>query len=269
MAGQYLIETYAEVLCAAVEAYDYPAVIYDFDSKKEINYCKSDPIHKSEKHREHMSKVERKVHSQLCHEEIKVVKDGLSNVLYWGYATQKGRQSVYAPKSGRKGAGRVGIFRRDVRYQHLSRFKNMAHQMNGTGLVSIRGRANNKEDNIPELTQMPFVSKIRMFLDPCNYPVLDSQIAKFANSECFPTLQNLTIYRKNQTGERIDVTQHNEEVYENWASWCRETASRVNSHPNSPCKDIRAVDVERAIYQLAKSDMAEAWRLLQGPKTDS
>ena len=259
---QYAMDKYTKKLCDAVEAYDFPAVTYDFNYGIEINRCESDPTHEVKKRRECMREVEKTIGAQLLCEDIDVVKDGLSNVLYWGFATQKGRQ-----------IDRVHIFRNKVKDFQINRFKSVVRNLSGPRLASIRGRVNNKNDNMPQFTMMPFVSKVMMFLDPVNFPVLDMKLAEeFSQSESFPPLRYLTFKKKAEFGKKADtsirITEYNENVYENWASWCLETATKVSSHSNSPCKDLRAVDVERAIYQIAKSDKEEAQRLLQGPKAE-
>lgn len=249
MAEQYSMEEYAQVLCAAVEAYNYPAVTYNFE--RGVNTC-------TDKERKmchpSMCEVEGIIKSQLLSKDIEKVKDGLSNVLYWGMYRMGVRDT------------RVCKFRKGVTTHQLNRFKDVVDSLTGTGLAAIRGRVNNAEDNLPQFTQMPFVSKIRMFLDPENYPVLDKKIATFAKSPCFPPLQNLSWGESETT---IRISGPNERVYGKWAKWCRDVAGQVNSYSDSHFKDLRAVDVERAIFQLSQSDESEAWWLLQGPKTEN
>ena len=69
MAGQYLMEKYAKVLCDAVEAYKYPTVTYDFQNHREVCH-------------QNMGQVEKKIQAQLFNSNPEDVKDGLSNVLY-------------------------------------------------------------------------------------------------------------------------------------------------------------------------------------------
>ena len=234
---RYSIGEYVRKLCAAVELYNYPKVTYDFVGDKET-------CHPT------MRKVEEKIRAQLLSEDLKEVKDGLSNVLYWGYATQLGRQH-----------DRTSKFRAKVTPSQIECFEKIASKLKGPGLLDIKGI------NMPEFSMMPFVSKSRMFLDPDNYPVLDNRIAdNFAQSPCFPPLEDL---RKSQSETTIRISGPNEQVYENWAKWCRDIADLVNSHPASPCKDLRAVDVERAIFQLSQWDKQMAWRLLKDPKPDA
>ncbi len=243
---QYSMEKYAKKLCDAVEAYDYPTVTYDFQNGKEVCH-------------ENMRQVEEKIKLQLLSKNLDDIKHGLSNVLYWGNA--KDRRRDY----------RVSEFCKGVTTYQLNRFKCVADSLTGTGLARVRGRVNNKKDNMPQFTQMSFVSKIRMFLDPNEYPVLDMNLAEeFSQLDCFPPLGGLTFRKKkdfpkkNKHETQIRITKHNEEVYEKWALWCGGIARLVNCEL-SPT--LRAVDVERAIYQLeCDGGTSEALRLLACPE---
>ena len=74
------------------------------------------------------------------------------------------------------------------------------------------------------------------------------------------SLMNLVLH-----GSTIPITAHNEFVYGEWASWCRDTAASVNAESGSG-ESIRAVDVERAVFAVADvCDRTEALRLLRGP----
>ena len=231
---------YVQHLCEAIDAYDFPAVTYDFGPEP---YHRSVP--KREITHENMIEVEREIRKQLFSVGLEGVKDGLSNVLYWGYSTLPGRRN-----------NRVERFRRKVTESQLAIFSHVVRNMQGTGLVNI------ETIELPHLVLMPFVSRIRMILDPDNYPVLDGQTAGFANLESFPPLKHLKLYTAN-----IPITVQNEQAYEEWAGWCRETARTVNAFPESPRKDLRAADVERGIAQIAKSGRRfRALQILLGPQ---
>ena len=121
-----------------------------------------------------------------------------------------------------------------------------------------------KRLKLPQFSQMSFTTKILMFLDPNSYPVLDLKLAKaYAQRGGFPPLQDLTVHMS------IPITVNNGTCYGQWAYWCRSIAARVNGAPGSPCRDLRAVDVERALFVLADSGrMGEALSLLAGPFCD-
>ena len=112
-----------------------------------------------------------------------------------------------------------------------------------------------------QFSQVSFVSKILMFLDPARYPVLDLKIAKAFAKPSFLPLQNLTF-----TTGGIRITERNATAYDTWACWCREIATVVYEAPVSPCRGVRAVDVERALFTLADSQATDKARvLLAGP----
>ena len=104
---------------------------------------------------------------------------------------------------------------------------------------------------------MSFMTKILMFLDPDNYPVLDLKIAKaYANRPKFSPLQGLTVRTS------IPVTAVNRTCYEKFARWARRTATSVNSTSGSLRHDLRAVDVERALFTLAEHGQKDKVRVL-------
>ena len=226
------IAEYARMLCGATESYEFPKVTFDFVTEKECRHPD-------------MTRVEGYIRDLLTSGEAGDIKDGLSNILYWGWAQRSSLQCK-----------RVQIFREQVREVHLVQFMEVAGGLRGPGLVSL------KKIRLPQFSQMSFVSKVRMFLEPEKYPVLDLKIAGFANTECFSPLKNLKIYPTS-----IPITKHNETIYEDWASWCWEIAGLVNAEPTAPCNTLRAVDIERAIFQLASDGQSqEAWRLLARPQ---
>ena len=225
------LDEYATSLCAAVEAYIYPYVTYDFNRNRKIKH--SD-----------MANVERLVHDHLFSQDVAVVKDGLSNVIYWGYATQKGRQ-----------ADRVDKFRSAVSAGQIEQFMSVLNSSD-IGVCAI------EQIGMPEYSRIAFISKLLMFIDPSVYVVLDNQIADFGASHAIDGLADL----KTPTDTSIRSTSKTRSRYLKWASWCRQIAESVNSHPSSPCQGLRAVDVERAIYwNIREGQDIEARLILAGP----
>lgn len=232
--------SHASVLHAAIERYDFPTVTYDFETDEEV------------RHRD-MRTVETWVRRLLLARDQCGVKDGLSNVLYWGYMNSPGRRD-----------SRVEAFRGGVTEHQLDSFMRLTRRTPPPGPIDI------KRIGFPQFSGMSFVTKIMMFLDPDRRPVLDIKIAEaFSQSPDFPPLQALAFRRKADYGKRADtqvkITGNNECVYNEWAAWCKRIAAWANAEPAFPCGGIRAVDVERAVFTLAKSrDRAGAWRLLRG-----
>ena len=227
---------YASALCAAIREYRFPPVTFDFEAGEETRHAD-------------MRGVEDRIRGLLTAPSRQQVKEGLANVLYWGYANSPGRRDH-----------KVGEFQRGVTCDQLDRFAEIVACTPPPGPVRI------KKIGLPQFSGMSFITKIMMFLDPTGHPVLDMKIAEaFSQSSDFPPLEGL-VFRKG-ADTTIRVTRMNECVYRKWASWCRDIAECVNTGSGSSCADVRAVDVERALFTLADSDRGfEAWRLLRGPR---
>ena len=224
------ISEYCREMHKAVAEYDYPPVTYDFKSANPQRH----PT---------MGAVENLIRGQLLHADPCVVKDGLSNVLYWGYASQSGRQRQ-----------RVNRFRTNVTKEQIDGFTNAVA---GRGYCSLRDI---KKLSMPEFTKMSFTSKILMFLSPSKYPVLDQHIAKLRARPDFPILDGLTVHTS------IPLTEKNMEIYGKWSSWCAGIASMVNAQAPDKGDSIRAVDVERAIFwRIYKGYEHDAQQFLLGP----
>ena len=252
------LKQYAALLCETVRDYDFPPVTYDFAKEKEI-------CHGS------MRDVEKCIHDLLCSGDTRKVKDGLSKVLYWGHANSKHLQ-----KSSLKNLRETA----DAELKRkLDRFMQLAQELARPSIVPSGGDLLKIANlGIPQFQSgVSFVSKILMFLNPMNYPVLDTRIAKFntmiaeayTNSFCSP-LHDLKL---NKAGNSIPIAgrkNKNPDVYDIWACWCRKIAKVVNASPESPCNHFRPVDVERALFTLANLNKAyaipTAHALLAGPK---
>ncbi len=202
------------ILHQAIEAYNFPYVYFDFEKNQEV-ICRS------------MIQVEEYIRSCLISEDILKVKDGLSNVLFWGYA-----QIAY-------GNIRVKKFREDINEGQLLEASSLFKNQNNIDLLKI------KKLNMPQFSGMSFISKIAMFLNPERYVVLDKQITKM-NNTTFPTLLNNLKLSKNET--QIRVSKKNVEVYTNWCLKCIEI-SKVYFKGS-----YRAVDIERGFFTLIKNN---------------
>ena len=227
------VDEYARKLFEAYTAYSFPTVTYDFDANAEQSHCD-------------MIGVERYIQDRLTSGDPKEIKDGLSNVLYWGWARSELQ------------CRRVDNFRKEITPCKLNQFAEVISELSGgsPGLVRLKGI------NMPEFGYMSFVSKIRMFLDPANYPVLDTKLAEaFSQRDKFPPLRDL---KYGEQENAIRISGPNERVYGKWASWCSEIARLVNA-TSIHLHHFRAVDVERAIFHLNDSGhTSEAWQLLLG-----
>ena len=231
---------YAALLHEAVEGYDFPRVVYDFRAARESR-C------------EDMFRVEERIGALLRSPDPDGIRDGLSNVLYWGYARQPGRRDFKVRNF--RDATPAG----DARLHQFAEFVRSRGERPpaaGAELLDI------KRLMLRQFGQMSFATKILMFLDP-RFPVLDLKVARaFANGGFAP----LTRLRFDKGG--IGITLSNVNVYEGWARWCREIAGLANEEPPSSRRGLRAVDVERALFSLAGRPDHEdrARKLLEGPE---
>ena len=241
------LKQYAALLCETIREYNFPPVTYDFvkdpDYKDKDNQDNQNPHKKNNlQSNDCMRAAEKYIGGLLHSKKPEAVKNGLLNVLYWGYAQQPGRRKDRISKFRTTNPNELDRFIELVEESERSS-TNGKVPSGGSCLLQI------KNLKLPEFSQMPFVSKILMFLDPARYPVLDTKIAKaYANSFSSP-LQKLKFNPAKDTSIRI--TKDNAAVYDTWACWCHEIASVVNDSPESPCNHFRAVDVERALFTLA------------------
>ena len=214
-----LIPEMRSTLENAILRFGFPPVTFDFTFGVEARY-------------DSMLPVEHYIRNLLVSNNITEVKDSLSNVIYWGFANAGFRDH------------RVSQFRNIVLIQQLVLAQDLFATLEEPGLIAI------KRLLLPQFGMMAFVSKIRMFLDPRRYVVLDSKLLSLRDA------QTPTLFRdiKNAKGEAaIRITRHNEACYERWCQRCRQLAEE-----NFPGSEVRAVDVERGIFQL----VIERWKEL-------
>jgi hypothetical protein len=205
-------EALESVLIQAISAYDYPSTTYDFLEKHERRFSSVVDL-------EHFLK------NLLLSHDMQSLKDGLSGILFWGYYRVPYRDH------------RVGTFRAKVSDAHLQAASGVFPTLEGNGLMRLSRLA------LPEFSNMAFVTKLRTFLDPDHYCVLDRKIARLA--QLASRLKFQPTY--------IPINAQNERVYGWWVDACRTLASRL------PMK-ARPIDVERGIFHLAdhgEADLAE------------
>ncbi len=94
---------------------------------------------------------------------------------------------------------------------------------------------------LPQFSGMSFITKIRMFLDPHNYVILDQQILKMKNYR-IPTLLNEIAFGENET--QIRISQKNIMVYNSWCGKCTDISDSYYEGR------YRAADVERGFFNL-------------------
>ena len=200
-----------------------------------------------------MRGVERRIGKLLRSDDLRDVRDGLSCVLYWGFARQGLRDRRVSEFRGRVAS---------TADERLVRFRAFVRHMSKTLPSAADYLVGLRRLKLPQFSQMSFTTKILMFLDPDSYPVLDLRIAKaYANRTEFPPLQGLKLRTS------IPLTAENRTCYVEFACWARRIAARVNGISGSPRHDLKAVDVERALFALVDRGQADkALVLLEEPR---
>lgn len=203
-----------DALTEAIIAYDYPPVTYDFAQEREVRFST-------------MRGLDDYLQSLLRTSDALRLKDGLSGILYWGHYRAGYRDH------------RVKEFRARVASEQLQHAIETFRVLEGTGLMNLQ------KLTLPEFRYMAFVTKLRTFLDPERYCVLDSKIA---------SLTPLATRLKRQP-TYIPITAQNDRAYTWWIETCGDLASRLHIEPRA-----RPVDVERGLFYLVdhgKRDCAE------------
>ena len=209
-----------DALAAAIDAYDFPCVTYDFLVSIEREHCS-------------MHSVEEEIRNCLLSDDIEIVKNGLSNVLYWGYSRIGYRNF------------RVNKFQEKVTNGQLLEAQRLFARLEGPGVVQI------KKLCLPQFSGLSFISKVRMFLDPSNYVALDLKLMRLLEEIQQMIFHDITL-RLRTNATTIPVTGTAERFYERWCDLCRRIARE-----NFDRTDVRAVDIERAIFYLVGTDQLE------------
>lgn len=209
----------------SIVAYAFPPLYFDFEQGVPVNAA-------------NMREVEIAVGGMLRSPHPLVVKNGLANVLYWGYA-----QIGY-------GTRRVDRFLGGVTTEQIEIFQAL---LAANEVPTLRDLCNIR---MPQYSGISFLSKILTFINPNRHCVLDLQLARLGLGEGAGALHDL-IYTTT-----IRVTNHNEEIY---GLWCNECSDISNQYFDG---NYRAVDIERGFFQLiqagdlgvAQQIYADLWR---------
>lgn len=212
----FSVKAASQILKDAIKAYCYPCRYFDFEqnSPRECRTIKD---------------IEDIFLQQLSSNDPVIVKNGLANVIFWGFANagfQMYRFNIFTDRVTRDQVGQfIGLRdREELAPRALSRIE------------------------LPQLSGMAFISKVLMFTNPKKFCVLDSKISKLRGVN--DTALNLLNY----TGTSIRVTYHNQEIYQ---AWCRECAA-IGMQYFKPA--VRAADVERGFFELINSAQEEKGR---------
>lgn len=216
-----LNRTQIEALQHSIHTYSFPLDYYDHALPKQQNPQVASSI----------QQLESIIQTQLRSTVPTDIEQGLGNIIYWGNATAGYRDSRFA-----KFNSLIGSFAPYASFNGLV----------STGTPSLAAL---KRLGFPSYSNISFVSKILMFLNPQEYCVLDLQISKLKKQTrpISRALDRLTLYPTS-----IPITQANEQVYDLWRSECRCISSTYYGGR------YRVADVERGFFQLIKNDLAQA-----------
>jgi hypothetical protein len=207
------------MLIEAIRDYDYPPVTYDFVKNREYPFG-------------NMRDLESYLQGLLHATDEQRVKDGLSGVLYWGFYRVGYRDD------------RVKKFREKVSDWQLRQALEAFSVLEGTGLNRL------SKLGLPQFSNMAFVTKLRTFLEPKTYCVLDSKIA---------SLRPLAARLKRRKTS-IPITHDSEQTYGWWVDVCGSIAQQFQMQP-----ELRPVDAERGLFHLVDcGKIGVAERLLTG-----
>jgi hypothetical protein len=204
-----LNEQQVGALLCAMRDYQYPAELYDFKKQEKIVF-------------RGMRELEAFLKSQLVSEDIKVLKFALANIVYWG-----NMNSGYCMT-------RVDRFLKGINEEKLEKAKDLFAEIKGNSLKDI------KEIGLPQFSNISFVSKLRMFLDPTNYVTLDLKLLKIKESVIRTLFDDVAKYPT-----CIPINRQNSRQYVLWCQKCKETANTYFKNT-----EIIAVDVERGVWKL-------------------
>lgn len=202
----------------AIRRYDFPRVAYDFQAQRELVFPS-------------MSLLEQHVGKLLTSGDSAVVKDGLSNVLYWGYA-----------RSGYRNY-RVEAFRRQVTSQQLASVVPLLAQPSLPTLFEVASL------KLPGFSGLSFLSKVLMMIAPREFVVLD---LKLAGLRLVSTPNIFHALKFPASGTQVPATPRCIGFYTAWCAFCQDWAEAIND------PSLRAVDIERGVYQLLTEGRMDA-----------
>ncbi|WP_158306926.1 hypothetical protein [Acidithiobacillus ferrivorans] len=194
----------------AINAYAFPATYYDFVQNVPIRAAG-------------MAGVESAIGNMLLSANPETAKQGLANILYWGYA-----QIGFGPT-------RVDRFWNGVTTDQIHKYQTLVTTRSLPTLRQLR------DVGMPEYSGISFLSKILMFLNQTEYCVLDLQLAKLSPSSSFRALHKLKFTTT------IGVTEHNKNIYNQWREECMAISKAYFNG------SYRVVDIERGFFYLIQS----------------
>ncbi|MVV49900.1 hypothetical protein EJA72_16890 [Pseudomonas sp. PB120] len=199
----------------AVNGYAFPTAHFDFTTHTPVVGLS-------------MTELETRIRQQLLSASVSDVKDGLSNVLYWGFAQMGGLALV-----------RVERFRSAVTDAQLEQASALFTKHRRPALYDIARL------KLPQFSKVSFVSKIRMYLDPAESATLDRQIMQMHQVHSDTVLAAIK-----EDATSIPTSVVNSHAYERW---CERLADIARGY----LPGARVVDIERGLFQMIQSGSAK------------
>jgi len=176
-----------------------------------------------------MTAVETKIQSMLKSLNPAIAKQGLANVLYWGYS-----QIGYGSK-------RVRLFCNNVTPNQIAQYQALVATH---GVPCLRQMS---AIGMPQYSGVSFLSKALMFLNPIDYCVLDLQLARIRLAARSATGACVALYQLHAYKTTIRPTFYNQRIYDAWRIECRYISDTYFGGT------LRAVDIERGFFHLIQS----------------
>ena len=205
-----LTEEQIAVFHEAIKGYSFPAIYFDFRENREVQASS-------------MADVERAINGQLRSSHVPDVKNGLANILYWGFAKIGYRDN------------RVEDLNDNITTAQIKEFQALL----ATGSTPTMRKI--KAISIPQFSGMSFLSKVLMFLNPSDYCVLDTQITRLRSRNSLKALCQLSFGPKER---QIRISSHNEATYDRWRAECLGVSTTYYGG------EYRVVDIERGFFHL-------------------
>jgi hypothetical protein len=203
------------ILRNACSQYDYPPQVYDTAQRRIVLL-------------QGMNAVEEYIGQRLRSGDPGATREGLASVLSWGHGNV-GYQIM-----------RVEKFLCSVTDMQVARAASLLGAVATTGTTGGTLLYAMSKIGMPELSRLVFLSKVVMFLDPEQFPILDNKIADLLGT--LPPDHRLAGFTRHPT--YIPLTRHNAAFYDKWSVACRQIAS------SGQIGEGRAVDAERAFFYL-------------------
>lgn len=188
------------------------------------------------------------------------IRQGCGSVIYWGFRT-------YSDQFAQRRA-RLFFSHVTATASHVAGLVRRAgsHCFSGDWGLSLK-----RIGQLPQLSQLPFASKVIAFLAPVDAGVYDNRINRFIITSGLdvPMLGRQAV-AVNQRGSMVYAAvagAANQEIYQRWCERLQGLRDSLNALglsyqwtcPAGSKQNWRAIDVERALFRLTQGDELQAF----------